>query len=119
MVFDREKNGMKIGLFDVELEGGVQEIGYGIIPNERGKGYCTEAVQMAVDYLFLSKPLVRVQAHTSVNNTASQRVLEKAGFRKEGIARKRIFVGGNWRDEFLCSVLREEWKKPKILTKTT
>jgi len=113
-----KKDGTKIGIIVLEIEGGVQEIGYGIIPNERGKGYCTEAVKIAVDYLFLSKSLVRIQAHTNVKNTASQRVLEKAGFKKEGVVRKRIFVRGNWRDEFLYSILREEWKEPKILTKT-
>jgi len=113
-----KKDGTKIGLVILELEGEMQEIGYGIIPNERKKGYCTEAVKIAVDYLFLSKPIVRVQAHTNTKNTASQRVLEKAGLKKEGIVRKRIFVRGDWRDEFLCSILREEWKEPKILTKT-
>jgi ribosomal-protein-alanine N-acetyltransferase len=49
---------------------------------------------------------------------ASQRVLEKAGFKKEGIVRKCIFIRGEWRDEFLYSILREEWKEPQILTKT-
>jgi RimJ/RimL family protein N-acetyltransferase len=112
------KDGAKIGLVVLEVEGGVQEIGYDIIPNERGKGYCTEALKIAVDYIFLSKPLVRIQAHTNLKNKASQRVLEKAGFGKEGIVRKRIFVRGDWRDEFLYSILREEWKEPKILTKT-
>jgi len=114
-----KKDGTKIGLIVLEIEGGVQEIGYGIIPSERRKGYCTEAVKIAVHYLFLSIPLVRIQAHTNVKNTASQRVLENAGFRKEGIVRKRIFVRGNWRDEFLYSILREEWIEPKILKKTT
>jgi ribosomal-protein-alanine N-acetyltransferase len=114
-----KKDGTRIGLVVLELEGGVQELGYGIIPSERGKGYCTEAVKIAVDYLFLSKPIVRIQAHTNVRNTGSQRVLEKAGFQKEGIIRKRIFVRGDWRDEFLYSILREEWKEPKTLTRTT
>jgi RimJ/RimL family protein N-acetyltransferase len=72
-----------------------------------------------VDYLFLSKPIVRIQAHTNVRNMASQRVLEKAGFRKEGIVRKRIFIRGKWRDEFLYSVLREEWKGSTVLNKAT
>jgi ribosomal-protein-alanine N-acetyltransferase len=112
-----KKDGTKIGLIGIEIEGGVQEIGYSIIPNERWKGYCTEAVRIAVDYLFLSKPIVRIQAHTNVKNTASQRVLEKAGFKKEGIVRKRIFIRGDWRDEFLYSILREEWKEPRILKK--
>ena len=110
-----KKDGTRIGLVILEPESGMQEIGYGIIPNERRKDYCTEAVRIAVDYLFLSEPIVRIQAYTNVKNTASQRVLEKAGFKKEGIVRKRIFARGDWRDEFLYSILREEWKEPKII----
>ena len=94
------------------------EIGYFLVPRERGKGYCSEAVKIMVDYLFLSKDNVRIQAHTDVNNVASQKVLERTGFKKEGIARKSMFMRGEWRDLFLYSILREEWKEPKILTRT-
>jgi ribosomal-protein-alanine N-acetyltransferase len=97
----------------------MQEIGYGVISNERGKDYFTEAVKLVVDYLFLSQEIVRVQAHTDPRNTASQEVLENAGFKKEGTFRKSIFIRGEWRDEFLCSILREEWKEPRILTETS
>jgi RimJ/RimL family protein N-acetyltransferase len=96
----------------------MQEIGYVLIPNERGKGYCTEAVRMIVDYLFLTKELVCIQAMADVRNVASQRVLEKANFQKEGIIRKRFFLRGEWTDNSVYSILREEWKEPKILTKT-
>jgi len=44
--------------------------------------------------------------------------LEKAGFQREGIMRKPGFVRGEWIDAYLYSILREEWKEPKILTKT-
>jgi RimJ/RimL family protein N-acetyltransferase len=44
--------------------------------------------------------------------------LEKVGFKKEGTLRKNFFVRGEWRDAYLYSILREEWKEPKILTKT-
>jgi len=71
-----------------------------------------------VDYLFLSKDVVRIQALTDVRNKASQRVLEKTGFQKEGVLRKVGYVRGKWADACVYSVLREEWKKPKILTKT-
>jgi len=54
-----------------------------------------------------------------VDNLASQRVLEKAGFTKEGIFRKSAFIMGVWQDGVLYSVLREEWKEPKILTRTS
>jgi len=95
------------------------EIGYSIIPSERGKGYCTEAAQIMVDYPFLSKDAACIQATTHCENIASQKVLQKAGFKKEGTMRKRANVRGEWRDITLFSILREEWKRPKILTRTT
>ena len=94
------------------------EIGYSLIPNERRKGYCTEAAQIMVDYLFLSKEASCIQATTHVKNAASQRILEKVGFRREGIMRKRDFVRGEWTDVNLFSILREEWNEPRILTRT-
>jgi ribosomal-protein-alanine N-acetyltransferase len=86
--------------------------------SERGKGCCTEAIEIMVNYLFLSKDTMRIQAHTNPRNVASQKVLEKVGFKKEGTLRKNFFMRGEWRDAYLYSILKEEWKEPKILTKT-
>lgn len=93
------------------------EIGYFMIPSERRKGYSSEAVQIMVDYLFLSKDIVRIQAGTDVRNKASQKVLENVGFQKEGTVRKSAFNKGEWSDGYMYSILREEWKEPRILTK--
>jgi ribosomal-protein-alanine N-acetyltransferase len=93
------------------------EIGYFLLPNERGKGYGSEAIALMVDYLFLSKNTMRIQATTDTRNLASQKVLEKAGFKKEGTLRKYVFLRGELRDAFLYSILRGEWKEPRILTK--
>ena len=98
--------------------GKMLEMGYGLVPSERRKGYCTEAAKIMVDYLFLSKEIACIQATTDIGNVASQKVLEKAGFQKEGIMRKRFFYNGEWRNIVLLSILREEWKEPKILTRT-
>lgn len=68
-----------------------------------------------VDYLFLHKSIVRVQAETHPDNLASQRVLEKAGFQKEGSIRQSFFSRGVYRDTAMWSILRQEWKAPKIL----
>jgi RimJ/RimL family protein N-acetyltransferase len=119
-----KKDGSKIGFivhFHVlHLATGTRqlEIGYTLVSSERGKGFCTEAVKIVVDYLFLSKDIMRIQAQTDQRNVASQKVLEKAGFRKEGTLRKSFFVRGEWTDDYIYSILREEWKEPKILTKT-
>jgi RimJ/RimL family protein N-acetyltransferase len=117
-----KKDGSKIGFVARyrELWGGQMEIGYVLVPGERGKGYGSEAVMIMVDYLFLSmSDVVRIQAHTDVRNAASQRILEKAGFKKEGTIRRGYFARGAWTDWFLYSILREEWKEPKVLTRTT
>jgi ribosomal-protein-alanine N-acetyltransferase len=71
-----------------------------------------------VDYLFLSKDIPRIQALSDVRNKASQRILERAGFKMEGTIRKCYFVRGELRDSYQYSILREEWEEPKILTKT-
>lgn len=118
MFFIEKKDGVKIGfLAHFVTHGKLTAIGYALLPDERGKGYGSEAVKILVDYLFLSKDISRIQAETHPKNVASQRVLEKAGFVKEGIIRRSFFSRGEWRDTTLFSVLREEWKEPKILTR--
>ena len=114
-----KKDGSKVGNIGHRPVGTAQEIAFAVLPSERKKGYCSEAVMMMVDYLFLSKVIVRVQAHTDVRNENFQKVLEKIGFKKEGIVRNAAFFWGKWRDGFLYSILREEWKEPKILTTKT
>jgi RimJ/RimL family protein N-acetyltransferase len=116
-----KKDGGKIGFvthfYVLHIAGKQLEIGYSLVPSERGKGYCTEAVKIMVDYLLLSKDTMRIQAQTDPRNIASQKALEKVGFKKEGTLRKNFFMRGEWRDACIYSILKEEWKEPKILTK--
>ena len=117
-----KKDGSKIGFithfYVLHVAGRQLEIGYSLVPSERGKGYGTEATQLMVDYLFLSKDTIRIQAQTDLRNVASHKLLEKVGFKKEGTLRKSFFMRGEWRDSYIYSILREEWKEPKILTRT-
>jgi RimJ/RimL family protein N-acetyltransferase len=117
-LFVEKKDGTKIGTISYGPVGKAFDIGYNIVVAERKKNYGTEAVGIIVDFLFLSKETVRVQAQIDPRNIASQKVLESDGFKKEGIIRKSMFIRGEWRDLILYSILRDEWKEPKILTKT-
>jgi len=118
-----KKDGSKIGwichFYMLHPSTKLLEIGYALVSSERGKGYCTEAARIMVDYLFLLKDTTRIQAFTPTGNVASQKVLEKAGFKKEATICKFGFLRGKHIDAYLYSILREEWKEPKILTKTT
>jgi RimJ/RimL family protein N-acetyltransferase len=95
------------------------EIGYDVLPSERRNGYASEAIQIMIDYLFLSKDIPRILVCTDARNIAAIRAAEKAGFRKEGIIRKGGFTNGKFVDTCLLGILREEWKEPKILTRTS
>ncbi len=116
--FVQKKDGTKIGYAAHFLAAGETELGYFIVPNERSKGYVSEAIKIMVDHLFLSRDIVRIQAKADPENLASWKALEKAGFKREGVLRKTFYCRGEWRDDCLYSILREEWKEPKILTKT-
>jgi len=116
----QKKDGTRIGEIRhfLDLPHQLMELACWLVPSERKKGYATEATQLMVDYLFLSKEVARIQAIVEVRNMASQRVLEKAGFQREGTMRDESFERGEWRDYYLYSILRREWKEPKILTRT-
>lgn len=89
-----KKDGTKIGWACHYISApnfGWMEIGYAIIKSERNKGYGTEAVEMLVNYLFLTREIVRIQAIINIKDTASRRVLEKTGFKKEGTVRKALW----------------------------
>ena len=109
----------KVGFISYFLSAGEMEIGYNIVPKERNKGYATEAIQIIVDYLFLSKNIVRIQAKTDTENLQSRKALEKTGFKQEGVLRRTFFCRGKLRDDCVYSIIREEWKEPKVLGITT
>ena len=61
------------------------ELGYYLAENHWGKGIMTEAVKLACAYVFDNSDIIRIYAEPFAHNTASCRVLEKAGFQLEGI----------------------------------
>jgi RimJ/RimL family protein N-acetyltransferase len=108
------KEGTPVGQIVTGPDGNYQFLGYIIHPDYRNLGYCTEAVDLIVDYLFLAHNIVRIQAEVNPENKASIRVLEKTGFIFEGIRRKVVFMHGKYNDGAFYSKLREDWT-PKYL----
>ena len=77
-----------------------------------GKGYGLEAIQLTVDFAFQSLNLNKVCAGANVENAASIRVFEKAGFVMEGTLRQQFFVDGHYTDCVQMGLLKSEYKKP-------
>ncbi len=63
-------------------------IGYSLLPAFRGRGFMTRAVTLLTGWAFANTPLHRIVAGTDVANTASQAVLRRAGFVREGVHRE-------------------------------
>jgi len=76
------------------------------------QGLCTEGVTALLDFAFAPLPvglgLHRVQANIIPTNTPSIRVAEKAGFRREGLARRYLKIAGEWQDHFMYAKLADE-----------
>ena len=83
-------------------------VGIGLAPEHRGKGYGVEAQVLLADYLFAVYPIMRVEATTDITNRAEQRALEKADFTREGVLRKAQWRNGAWHDLIVFSKLRGE-----------
>lgn len=85
------------------------EIGYTIASEHRGKGYATQAGRAFGGWCFEALGLRKLTAHYMAHNAASARVLEKLGFRREGVLRGQAFKWGVAHDLVAVGVLRAEW----------
>lgn len=88
------------------------EIGYVLNRRYWGQGLMTEAMQALIRHAFDALDLHRLEADTDPANAASLRLLEKLGFRQEGLFRERWFVYGEWQDSVMLGLLRSDWERP-------
>ena len=86
------------------------EIGYFLGEAYWGKGIMTLAVKQFVDYMFRTFDINRIIAPIFDFNIASQRVVEKVGFRKEAVLIKSVIKNNVFRDEIIYALLREEFQ---------
>ncbi|MGZ4388657.1 MAG: GNAT family N-acetyltransferase [Gaiellaceae bacterium] len=82
-------------------------LGYWIDGARGGRGFATAAVRQAVAFAFGEAGLHRVQAAVMPRNAGSIRVLEKAGFREEGLALRYLQIAGVWEDHLLFAVTND------------
>jgi [ribosomal protein S5]-alanine N-acetyltransferase len=82
------------------------EVGYFIGEEYWNKGIASAALQLACDYAFRNLDVVRVHAGVYEHNLASQKVLEKCGFVKEGIFAKAVFKQEKYWNEVRYAKLR-------------
>jgi RimJ/RimL family protein N-acetyltransferase len=94
-------------LHHLDAERRIVEIGYWVLPQARGRGIATTIARMLAEHAF-SFGVDRVAAYVNVDNSASERVLERAGFTREGVVRSMPKPDGQRVDKTLFSLLPGE-----------
>lgn len=89
-------------------EHGIAEVGYALSSPFQRRGVMPLALAQLVDELFLRTPVERLEARCAVENVGSQRVLERAGFRREGLLRGYFQLGDRRVDNWLYALLRAD-----------
>ena len=88
-------------------------LGYSVLPADRGRGYMTEALHLALRYAFRTLRLHRVEANIEPGNEPSIALVRRAGFTREGFSRRYLKLGGRWRDHERWALLAEDWRPSK------
>ena len=86
-------------------------IGYWVSQRLAGRGITPTSVALATDACFFELRLHRVEICIRPENHASLRVVEKLGFRYEGLRRRFIHIDGDWRDHYAFALVREDVPK--------
>jgi ribosomal-protein-serine acetyltransferase len=96
------------GLNHINFADRIANLGYWVRTREMGRGVALQAVRKVAEFAFKETNLERLEIVCAVENRASQRVAEKAGAVREGVARGRIYLHGQARDAVVYSILRSD-----------
>jgi len=91
-------------------------LGYQIAASRQGQGLMSEALRASNAYMFDERKLHRIMANYRPENYRSARLLQRLGFRREGIAADYLFIDGAWRDHILTALVNPRfdpaWVEP-------
>lgn len=107
-IFENGKGSLIGGITLGNIRHGVAQtgqIGYWIGEAYAGKGLMLDALELLVSHAFDTLRLHRIEAACIPNNLRSLRLLEKAGFRREGLLRSYLRINGVWQDHYLYALV--------------
>lgn len=100
-----------IGITHVDSYQGTAEVGYWLGVRYHRKGYGTEALRAILDFAFKNLKLRRIESGVFVGNTPSRKLLERFGFKKEGLTKegRRCRADGKIKDEYKYGLLKRNY----------
>ncbi|MCG6113712.1 MAG: GNAT family N-acetyltransferase [Mesorhizobium sp.] len=116
LIFENGQGRLTGGISMGNIRRGVAQtaqIGYWMGEEYAGKGYMGAAIRLLLDHGFGRMRLNRIEAACIPENERSIRVLEKAGFQREGLLRSYLRINGAWRDHILYAMTAEDYRQAK------
>ena len=108
-----ERDGTVIGDIAVNRHPDAQgELGWVFHPDHSGRGYATEAAAAAIDWGFGELRFHRIWARLNPGNTASARLCERLGMRREALLHEESRFRGEWADLAIYALIDREWHRP-------
>lgn len=99
-----------LGIHFLDLDKKQAEIGITLDKNYHKRGYATEALKETINYLFNQLNKRRIVVSIDPRNTKSIGLIKRLGFRKEAHFKESILINGEWVDDLVYAILKDEWK---------
>lgn len=99
----------EVGMFLPPEPHAAGDVGWSLHPDYHGHGYATEAARVVLAYAFETRNLHRVTAGCEARNSASIRLMERLGMRREAHFQQSQYADGVWYDAYAYALLRSEW----------
>lgn len=113
-LFQKENESVVIGSINFRnfVRGVLQSctLGYSLAEASQGEGYMTEALKVAIAYVFTELNMHRIMASYIPHNQRSGRLLKRLEFVVEGYARDYLMIDGQWQDHIVTSLINQNWK---------
>jgi RimJ/RimL family protein N-acetyltransferase len=100
-----------LNISGINEKNGTFGIGIQVDRDHRGQGYGTAAMKLLLNYAFNERRLNKFNVSVLEGNIASATMMKKLGCVQEGVRRKNIFIDGEYKDEILFGLTRDEFNE--------
>lgn len=103
-----------LGIHFIDQDKKQVEIGCTLDKNHQRNGYATEVLSQIMDYLFSTLKKHRIITSIDPENFKSIGLVERLGFRKEAHFKESLLINGEWKDDLVYAILKDEWIEKRV-----
>nr|WP_313537185.1 GNAT family protein [Pantoea sp.] len=110
LVIEEKISGLPAGFCGfIDRGDGIAEFGFILAADAQGKGYGSESLHATITFCFEQQAYRKLTATVTAGNEASRQTLISAGFIQEGTLRQNFFLDGQWQDDWIFGLLKQEY----------